>query len=102
MEAAPIPTPIQPVNVGPTPTPAPPTPTPLPPIPLKFFGIQNKPNEPKRVFLSEGDAVTGTVFVAKQGDIVDRRYKVGQIANAYVVIEDVLTGNKQQIPLTAR
>jgi hypothetical protein len=85
-----------------TPIPTPPTPTPLPPIPLKFFGLENKPNEPKRVFLSEGDAVTGTVFVAKQGDIVDRRYRVVQIATAYVVIEDVFTNNKQQIPLTAR
>ena len=84
--------------VAPTPTPTPPP----PPIPLKFFGSENKPNEPRRVFLSEGDNVTGTVFVAKQGDIVDRRYRVVQITNNYVVIEDVLTNNKQQIPLTAR
>jgi hypothetical protein len=54
------------------------------------------------VFLSEGDNITGTVFVAKQGDIVDRRYRVVQITNTYVVIEDVLTNHKQQIPLTAR
>lgn len=97
-----IPVPINPRTLTPTPTPLPPTPTPLPPIPLKFFGSQNKPNEPRRVFLSEGDAASGTVFVAKQGDIVDRRYRVVQINAATVVIEDVLTGNKQTIPLTAR
>ena len=91
-----------PVITGPTPTPLPPTPTPFPPIPLKFFGMENKPNEPRRVFLAEGDAASGTVFVAKQGDIVDRRYRVVQINAATVVIEDVLTSNKQTIPLTAR
>lgn len=102
MQAEPIPTPNANVRLTPTPTPLPPTPTPPPPIPLKYFGSQNKPNEPRRVFLSEGDNVSGTVFVAKQGDIVDRRYRVLQITNTSVLIEDVLTNNKQQIPLTAR
>jgi hypothetical protein len=101
MQADPVPTPNANIRVVATPTPVP-TPTPFPPIPLKFFGSQNKPNEPRRVFLSEGDAASGTVFVAKQGDIVDRRYRVVQINTATVVIEDVLTGNKQTIPLTAR
>lgn len=102
MEAEPIPTPIAPAHVENTPLPTP-TPTPPPPpIPLKYFGSENKPNAPRRVFLAEGDAVSGTVFVAKQGDIVDRRYRVVQITNSYVVMEDVLTNSKQQIPLTAR
>lgn len=102
MEAEPTPTPIAPVRVENTPPPGP-TPTPPPPpIPLKYFGSENKPNAPRRVFLAEGDATSGTVFVAKQGDIVDRRYRVVQITNNYVVIEDVLTNNKQQIALTAR
>ena len=80
---------------------APPTPTPTPPpppIPLKFYGFANKANEPKRVFLAHDDEV----FVAKQGDIVERKYKVVQINNASVVIEDMLYNNRQPIPLTAR
>ncbi|MBZ5533013.1 MAG: hypothetical protein LAO20_16405 [Acidobacteriia bacterium] len=102
MEAEVIQPPIAPVVVTAPPTPFVPTPTPIPPIPLKFFGSENKPGEPRRVFLSEGDGAAATVFVAKQGDIVDRRYKVVQIANTYVVIEDLLTNNKQQIQLTPR
>ena len=81
--------------------PAPPTPTPPPPpppIPLKFYGFANKANEPKRVFLADADEV----FVAKQGDIVERKYKVVQINNASVIIEDMLYNNRQPIPLTAR
>lgn len=102
MEAPPIPTPDKSVRMA-TPTPPPPpTPTPLPPIPLKFYGFANKANEPRKVFLEEGN----NVFVAKQGDIVDRRYKVVQIVvsgqNTSVVIEDMLTNNRQSIPLTAK
>lgn len=83
--------------MGPDPPPTP-TPTPPPPpIPLKFYGFANKPNEPKRVFLADADEV----FVAKQGDIVERKYKVVQINNASVIIEDLLYNNRQPIPLTA-
>jgi len=82
------------VEPPPTPTPTPPP----PPIPLKFYGFANKPNEPKRVFLADADEV----FVAKQGDIVERKYKVVQINNASVVIEDMLYNNRQNIQLTAR
>ena len=80
--------------VPPTPTP---TPTP-PPIPLKFYGFASKPNEPKRIFLAD----EGEVFVARQGDIVERKYKVVQINNTSVIIEDVLNNNRQTIPVTAR
>src|SRR5262249_24109092 len=82
--------------MGPEPPPTP-TPTP-PPIPLKFYGFANKPNEPKKVFLADADEV----FVARQGDIVERKYKVVQINNGSVVIEDMLYNNRQPIPLTAR
>lgn len=80
--------------------PAPPTPTPTPPpppIPLKFYGFASKPNEPKRIFLAD----KSEVFVARQGDIVERKYKVVQINNTSVIIEDVLYNNRQPIPLTA-
>jgi hypothetical protein len=83
-------------DVGPIGPPAPPPPPPPPPINLKFFGFANKPGEPKKVFLSQGE----DVFIAVEGDIVDRRYKVVHIGPASVEIEDVLYNNKQNIPLT--
>ena len=75
----------------PTPTPTPPP----PPIPLKFYGFQNRSATDKQIFLAENDVV----FVAKQGDIIDRRYRVVSIQKTSVTIEDVLTNNKQDIPL---
>lgn len=104
MQAAPMPTPIATVRqTAPQPqrTFTPSTPPP-PPIPLKFYGFANKPGEAKRIFLSEGDPQNSTVFIARQGDIVDRRYRVVEIAATSVEIEDVLYSHKERIPLTAR
>jgi hypothetical protein len=74
----------------------PPTIPPPPPITLKFFGFANKPGEPKKIFLSKD----GDVFIAGEGDIVDRRYKILHISPASVDVEDVLNNNRQSIPLT--
>jgi len=82
------------VPMPPTPTPTPPP----PPIPLKFYGFASKANEPKRIFLDN----EGEVYVARLGDIVERKYKVVQINNTNVIIEDVLNNNRQTIQLTAR
>jgi hypothetical protein len=71
-------------------------PPPPPPINLKFFGFASKPGELKKVFLSQGE----DVFIAHEGDIVDRRYKVVRISPVAVEIEDVLNNNRQSIPLT--
>lgn len=104
MAAAPMPTPIAAVR-QPTPIPGPPTPTPTPPpppIPLKYYGYANKPGEARKIFLSEGEKQNAVLFIAKQGDIVDRRYRVVQIAPTSVQVEDVLYNNKQNIPLTVR
>ena len=73
----------------------PPTPQP-PPITLKFFGFASKPGEPKRIFLSQD----GDVFIASEGDIINRRYRVLRITGTAVEIEDVLNNNRQSIPLT--
>lgn len=77
-----------------------PGPPPLPaqaPIPLKFFGFANQPGEPKKVFLSKGE----DVFIAGEGEIVDRRYKVVRISGTSVDIQDVVgSGPPQSIPLT--
>ena len=74
----------------------PPTPPPPPPITLRFFGFASGPGEPKRIFLSQGE----DVFIAAEGDIVNRRYKVLHIGTNSVDIEDVLYNNRQSIPLT--
>ena len=75
-------------------TPSPP-PSP-PPIDLKFYGWASQPGEPRAIFLSKG----ADVFVAHEGDIVARRYKVLRITPTSVEIEDVLSNNKQSIPAT--
>lgn len=92
-----IPKPIAPVALDQHPMPmVPQGPPPPPPINLKFFGFASKKGEPKKVFLSEGE----DVFIAAEGDIVDRRYKVLHITATSVEIEDVLNDNRQSIPLT--
>ena len=74
-----------------------PAPPPPPPIPLKFYGFANSPGEPKKVFLKNGE----DVWVAGEGEIVDRRYKVVRISATFVEIQDlVYSGPPQSIPLT--
>jgi len=75
---------------------APPVIPPPPPINLKFFGFASKPGEPKKIFLSQGE----DIFVASEGDIVNRRYRILHIAPTSVDVEDVLNNNRQNIPLT--
>ena len=68
-----------------------------PPIPLKFFGFASQPGERKKIFLSKGE----DVFIAGEGEIVDRRYKVVKISPTSVEIQDVVgSGPPQSIPLT--
>jgi len=75
---------------------APPTEPLPPPINLKFYGWASKPGEPKAIFLAQGSEV----FVATEGETIARRYKVVKINNNSVEIEDLLSNNKQSIPLT--
>jgi hypothetical protein len=98
-QAEEIPKAIAPAQIeetGPIGPPAPPPPPPPPPITLKFFGFANKPGEPKKIFLSQD----GDVFIAVEGDIVNRRYKIVHITPTSVEVEDVLYNNRQSIPLT--
>ena len=75
----------------------PPAPPQQTPIPLKFYGFASRPGEPKKIFLKLND----DVFVAGEGEIVDRRYKVVRITNTFVEIQDVVnSGPPQNIPLT--
>jgi hypothetical protein len=74
----------------------PPGPPPPPPITLRFFGFANKPGQPRKVFLAKGQ----DVFIAGEGDIVDRRYKVLRIGPTSIELQDVLNNNRQSIPIT--
>jgi len=77
----------------------PPQPPPPPPIELKYYGFANvvsKPGDPKSIFLAHGE----DVFIAKEGDIVNRRYKIVHATPNAVEILDVLSNNRQSIPLT--
>ena len=75
----------------------PPPPPPPPPIPLRFYGFSTNKVGPKQVFLSKGD----DIFVAKEGQIIDRRYKIIKIGPNSIEVEDMLTNNRQTLPLTA-
>lgn len=75
--------------------PQPYVPPPPPPIELKFFGFASSQGV-KRVFLSKGD----DVFVASEGDIVNRRYKIVKINANNIEVLDVLNNNQQTIPLS--
>jgi hypothetical protein len=66
-----------------------------PPINLKFWGWASSPGEPKAVFLAQGESG----FVAHEGDVVARRYKVLKINANSVEIEDVLSNNRQNLPV---
>lgn len=80
----------------PAPGPTPYVPPPPPPINLIFYGFATPANGVKRIFLAKNE----DVFIAKEGDIVDRRYKVVRISPNAVEILDVLSNNRQSIPLT--
>lgn len=87
-----VPVAAQPQAAGPAPYVAPPP----PPIELKFYGFATPAGGTKRIFLAHNE----DVFIAKEGDIVDRRYKVMKISANSVDILDVLSNNRQSIPLT--
>ncbi len=93
-EAEPLPQPKTPVMKNPEPIVQ--GPPPPPPIDMKFIGFATRQGEQKKIFLMQNN----DVFVAAEGDIVNRRYKILKINPNSVEIEDVLNNNRQSIPLT--
>ena len=88
--------PPPPVVQRPLPTPEPaPTPTgppPRPPIPVKFLGIAEDPTRPgKLVSLS----LNGAVVVAREGDVVDGKYRLVRVGLESIVMA-YLDGQGQQ------
>jgi len=73
-------------------------PPPPPPIDLTFFGTVTSAAGKRRAFLLRGE----DVFLASEGDVVQRRYKVGAVSANSVVVEDMTNNNKQSLPLIGR
>jgi hypothetical protein len=73
----------------------PPPPPPPPPITLGFYGYASEKSGQKQVFLLHGD----DIFIASEGDIVDRRYRVVKIGPASIQVEDIPYHNTQTLPL---
>jgi hypothetical protein len=90
---------VRPVKAPPPgPPPPPPGPPPPPPIDLKFFGTATAANGTRRAFLLHGD----DVFLASDGEIVQRRYRVVTISANSILVEDMANNNQQTLPLLAR
>jgi hypothetical protein len=73
----------------------PPAPPPPPPINLGFYGYAAEKTGQRQVFLLHGD----DIFIASEGDVVDRRYRVVKINAASVQVEDIPYHNTQTLPL---
>jgi hypothetical protein len=95
-----IPKPIASVRKAgpPPPPPPPPGPPPPPPIDLKFFGTTTGADGRRDAFLLHGD----DVFLASDGDIVQRKYKVISISANSILVEDMANNNRQTLPLLGR
>jgi len=91
--------------IGPQPPPPPPPPyvapppPPPPPITLKFFGFAKpRPDGVKRAFFMDGEEI----FVAAEGELIKKRYKLVQIDTNSVIMEDTqFKNNRQTLPLVA-
>jgi hypothetical protein len=89
-----IPKAVAPVRVAHVDT-GPPPPAPPPPINLGFYGYAAEKTGQRQVFLLHGD----DIFIASEGDVVDRRYRVVKINSASVQVEDIPYHNTQTLPL---
>jgi hypothetical protein len=90
--------PIAPVRTGPVlppPPPVPQGPPPPPPINLKFFGTAKRGAGKMQAFLLQGE----DVYLAAEGDIVARKYKIVSISNNSIRVTDLQNDNTQTLPL---
>ena len=74
---------------------APVGPPPPPPINLKFFGTEQAAGGRLRAFLLHDE----DVYLAAEGDIVARRYRIVTIGSTNIKVEDLSNENTQTLPL---
>lgn len=74
-------------------------PPPPPPIPFKYYGYGKYPNGQLQGLFSEGDPLTGEIYVAREGDTIKNRYKIVRIGIKSAVVEDTTTHNEQTLRL---
>jgi hypothetical protein len=86
----------KPKNFRPSAPEPPPGPPPPPAIDLKFYGYSSVNGGSRQIFLLHGD----DIFLAHEGDVVDRRYRVVSIRPFSVEIEDIPYHNTQSLPLS--
>jgi hypothetical protein len=91
---APKPVAVAVTPVAPVAPPAPVKPS-APPIPLKFYGFTAARAGAKRAFFLENE----DVYVASEGEIVKKRYKVVRVNLNSVVMEDTEYKQQQTLPL---
>jgi hypothetical protein len=93
-----IPKPVASVRPTQALPPAPPVrtgPPPPPPIDLTFFGTETDAAGVRQAILLHDDAV----YTAKPGDVVLRRYRIITVDARSIQVEDMVTNNKQTLPM---
>lgn len=73
-------------------------PPPPPPINLKYFGTAVRTNGRRQAFLLQGE----DVYLASEGDIVARKYRIVSISAGSIQVEDLVYKDTQTLPLTGR
>jgi hypothetical protein len=88
----------RPGAAGPVAPPVPTGPPPPPPINLKYFGTAVRLNGKRQAFLLQGE----DVYLASEGDIVARKYRIVNISATNIRVEDLVNNDIQLLPLIGR